>query len=322
MNESREQGLWDGRGEPGPRELVPGREGSGRDGRAPRGEGREAGVRGRQADGLAGVRGRGRWLQDGVVERLLNGEDVGDADPRAAELAALLAAVRNLSPGRPRDEAAALDAFRRAVGAGPATASGPASAVGGRRRRTVRGTRSARMLLGGAVAVFTVSGVAIAAQGGDLPHPFHSRSTSHEPSASASSPWAGSTSTITGPPSAPSSTSGSATPRTRTGVPHPPATVSPSPGTSGEEGTKGLCEAYAKAQREGKAPDKTSQARLAQAAGGVTGIDAYCAVLTATPTPGHPKKSVGPHLTTTPLPVTVPATPKSAAVTPSMAPHR
>ncbi|MEV6008601.1 hypothetical protein AB0M29_17520 [Streptomyces sp. NPDC051976] len=322
MNESREQGLWDGRGEPGPRELVPGREVSGEDVRAPRGEGREAGVRGRQADGPAGVHGRGRWLQAGVAERLLNGEDMGAAHPRAAELAVLLAAVRDLPPGRPRDEVAALDAFRRAVGAGPATASGPASAVGGRRRRTVRGTRSARMLLGGAVAVFTVSGVAIAAQGGDLPHPFHTRSASHEPSASASSPWAGSSSAVTGPPSAPSSASGSATPRTGAGVPLPPATVSPSPGAPGEEGTKGLCEAYAKAQRNGKKPDKTSQARLAEAAGGVTGIDAYCAALTATPAPGHPKKSVGPHLTTTPLPITVPATPKSAAVTPSLAPYK
>ncbi|HEY3481704.1 MAG TPA: hypothetical protein VGL02_22635, partial [Streptomyces sp.] len=156
MNESREQG--------------PRRDG-GQDAHTPAGRVRRNG-RGPAARGAYG-----RWPRPAVAEQLLNDEDVTDADPRTAEMAGLLAAARTPPPVRPGDEAVALDAFRRTAVAPAVTGrrvpATPAPAVRGDRRRTTRGPRTVRMLVGGALAVFALSGVAIAAQGGVLPRPFH-----------------------------------------------------------------------------------------------------------------------------------------------------
>lgn len=237
---------------------------------------------------------QGRWPRDDVAERLLNGEDVDDSDPRTAELAGLLAAARTLAPGRPQDESAALEAFRARYGAAPGAAAAAVPAHHGRRWRAAPTSRSARMLLGGVVAAFTLSGVAIAAQGGALPHPFRSGRTTHEPSAPASSTPPGGTGT---PSAADGRGAGSTPPPARPGAPHATGAVSPSAGAPGTQGTKGLCNAYLTAQRDGRTPGQGLQDRLARAAGGAAGIDAYCAALTASPVPGHGRKSASPHVT-------------------------
>lgn len=255
---------------------------------------------------------QGRWPRDDVAERLLNGEDVDDSDPRTAELAGLLAAARTLAPVRPQDESEALEAFRARYGAAPGVAAAAFPARRGRRWRAAPASRSARMLLGGVVAAFTLSGVAIAAQGGALPHPFRSGRTTHEPSAPASSASPGGTGT---PSAADGRGAGSAPPPARPGTPHATGAVSPSAVAPGTQGTKGLCNAYLKAQRDGRAPGQGVQDRLARAAGGAAGIDAYCAALTASPAPGNGKKSASPRAeppasarpsahATTPAPVT------------------
>jgi hypothetical protein len=308
MNESQEHGPRGdgGRDEP----AAAGHEQEHDDGHAapqdPRGDGGRdepaTAERGQEHDDGHAARGQGRWPRPGVAEQLLNGEDVTDADPRSAEMAGLLAAARVLPPGRPQDEAAALEAFRRA-------AAVPAPAVRGHRWRTRRGPRPVRLLIGGALAVSALGGVAIAAQDGGLTHPFHSSGGgTHSPSASAPAPSARGTGTAPGLPRTPGATPGHGTPPTLAG------TVPPTSGPPADTGMQGLCEAYAKAKGEGKAPDKAIQARLAEAAGSAAGIDAYCAARTAAPSPGHGhghvQKTPAPH-TGPPSPVSTP--PKAAA---------
>lgn len=273
---------------------------------------------------VRGPDGQVRWPQPDVAEQLLNGEDVTDADPRTAGMAGLLAAARALPPGRPQDEATALDAFRRAAGAdtrarSASPAAVPVPVVGGR-WRTKRVPRPVRMLVGGVLAVSAIGGVAVAAQGGGLPHPFHSSGgAADRPSVPASS--ARTTGTAPGLPRAPGTTPGSGTPTTHPGAaPHAPGTVSPAPGAPADTGTGGLCEAYAKAERDGTTPGATVRARLAEAAGSAAGIGAYCAALTDSPAPtsrhGHGQKSAEPHAGPSSTASVVPrtATPPDASV--------
>lgn len=290
MNESHEHGL--------PGEAA--RDGS--DGGRGLRDGSDGGRRLRDGRGVYGRRGQGRWPRPAVAEQLLNGEDVADTDPRTAEMAGLLAAARVLPPGRPQDEAAVLDAFRRAAAAGPAADRAPHAGpvpVVRRRWRAARGPRPVRLLVGGALAVSALGGVAIAAQGGALPHPFHSSDgTTHGPSAPASA--AGGTGSSPALPRTPGAASGSASPRALPGTaPRTPGSVSPAPGAPAGAGARGLCEAYAKAEREGTAPAGAVRARLAEAAGSASAIDAYCAALAdpAAPTSahGHGPRSAQPH---------------------------
>ncbi|UWE10495.1 serine/threonine-protein kinase [Actinacidiphila bryophytorum] len=230
----------------------------------------------------------GSWLRPAVAEQLLNGEDVADAEPRTAEVAGLLAAARALPPGRPQDEAAVLDAFRRTSAAGPGPRRTRVAVPVVRSRRAGRGRRPVRLLVGGALAVSALGGVAIAAQGGALPHPFRSSDGStHGPSAPA--PTGGGRGTAPGLPRTPGATTGSASPAAVPGGDSAtPGTVSPAPGVPTAAGARGLCEAYTKAEREGTTPEGSVSARLAEAAGSAAGVDAYCAALTgSSPAPGH-----------------------------------
>lgn len=227
---------------------------------------------------------RGRRLSARTAERLLDGLGAESDDPRAAELARLLAAAARPLPGRPEDERAALAAFRASVAERPA--SGPAPVPGpetvhahpshGADRHSVRRRRSVKVLVGGAVAAFALSGVAIAAQNGGLPNPFHT----HHPGPSAPlTPGSGSASpSATGP-------GGS-------GGPAGPGTAGPSsdgPGHSSASGKQSshtkdaggqrMCHTYEKAVRKGWTVDSSTQERLARAAGGADHVAAYCARL-------------------------------------------
>jgi hypothetical protein len=234
---------------------------------------------------------RGRWPDAGTAERLLDGEHADDTDPRTAGLVRLLAAARDLPPGRPQDEEAALAAFRSAAGAGAVQAA--RRPVG---RYDLRRPRSVRAFVGGAAAVLALGGAAIAAQGGGIPHPFHGPGgASHRPD----SPAPGPSEAGPGPNTAPRPTvtaAPAATPpaAARPGrAPH--ATVTPAT-------TKGLCEAYLKAERGGSAPEPAVRARLAQAAGGTDRIDTFCAASPPTPAePASPPASAEPA-TPTPRP--------------------
>ncbi|CAG7646115.1 serine/threonine-protein kinase [Actinacidiphila bryophytorum] len=295
MNESHEYGLQD---DDARDESVPGGRGPGHGGQDLPGE-------------------PGGWPRPAVAEQLLNGEDVADTDPRTAEVAGLLAAARALPPGRPQDEAAVLDAFRRAsaAGSGARRTAVAVPVVRGRRWRTARGPRPVRLLVGGALAVSALGGVAIAAQGGGLPHPFGSSDGStHGPSAPA--PTGGGTGTAPGLPRTPGATTGSASPSALPGTGSPtPGTVSPAPGVPTATGTRGLCEAYTKAEREGTTPEGSVIARLAEAAGSAAGVDAYCAALTgSSPAPGHGhgQRTAQPHPGAS---SNVPVVPKSATPT-------
>ncbi|WP_202235039.1 hypothetical protein [Actinacidiphila reveromycinica] len=315
---------------------------------------------------------RRRWPRPSLAERLLDGEDVADTDPRTAATAELLAAARAVPPGRPQDEAAALDAFRRAAGAGAGTGlaagvgPGPASTAGigpgsastagvrpeparpggvdaeparpaaagagpgrgaaagggsdrapggvpvpvvrGSRCRTARGPRLARALACGVVAVAALGGVALAAQNGALARPFGpSGGGGHHPSAPASPARA--TGTAPEVPDTLGPRPGSGPSTTRTGTVSPsPATGSPAPDAPSVAGARGLCTAYTEAERQGRSPAGAVRARLAEAAGGVAGIDAYCAALTGPPAPatghGHGVNSAGPHTTPSASPST------------------
>lgn len=274
-------------------------------------------------------RAMGRRPRRDVVERLLNGEDAADAadDPRTAGLAELLAAARVLPQGRPQDEADVLEAFRRATAAdgrdgeeASAAAAVPVPVPVPSRPRWRTKQRPVRLLVGGALAVFALSGVAIAAQTGALPQPFHSSGGGHPDRPGPASPSPAGTGTAPGSPGTPATGSATGPPGTPTGTdaPHTPGTAPSTARVPADTGTRGLCAAYAKAKREGAAPDSAASARLAQAAGSAAGIDAYCAALTATPAPapastaGGGAQSAEPH-TAPPTPHTPTAVPRSGA---------
>ncbi|NUS16994.1 MAG: hypothetical protein HOY69_37290, partial [Streptomyces sp.] len=144
--------------------------------------------------------------------------------------------------------------------------------------------RSVRALVCGAAAVFAIGGVAIAAQGGGLPHPFRSPGGStHRPATPTSHPPAGTAGTPSTAPSAtgtPGPAAQGTTPAHPVSPTHAPAAATPA--VSG----KGLCESYLKAESEGTPTEPAVRVRLAEAAGGASRIDAYCAALV--PKPGRP----------------------------------
>ena len=277
------------------------------------------GVGGDSQEDFPSVSGESDWqLAFALAERLLDGEEVPGADPRTARLAGFLAAARDVLPGRPQDEAAALDAFRRAQSARLASRA-KASVPGlGRRRGAARGPRSARVLAGSAVAVLTLGGVALAAQGG-LPHPFRfSDDVPHTPSPPASSVMPGDTGAAPGEPHPPGASPLPGTPgSTPAATTRAPGTAPADPGTPGRAGSEGLCETYAEAEHDGTDPGRDVRDRLAQEAGGVARIDAYCATVNATSTPDHGRPGPKPHPDPHPG-VTSP--PASAAASPSARP--
>ncbi len=209
------------------------------------------------------------WLDAAVAERLLSGQDIAEADSRAADLTRLLTVAAKPLPVDSAREHAALAAFRQARD----------SPVGrGLRRRTFR-SRPVKVLAGGIAAVFVLGGVAIAAQTGNLPLPFH-------PGAATSGPVP-STATVPGNHGAvaphPSGTPSSSAATGSSHTPVPPAQPSlpaavTSPAPAGQD-VKGLCEKYVQATDRGQSLESRSGARLEQAAGGKSEVDAYCARL-------------------------------------------
>ncbi|SHN37653.1 hypothetical protein [Actinacidiphila paucisporea] len=218
------------------------------------------------------------WPAPDLAERLLDGKEIAQesagSDPRIADLARLLTAADGTLAGRADDERAALQAFAREFTQAPAQARG---GVSGRSvRRSVRGSRGAKAMIGGAAALFALGGVAIAAQTGALPRPFHS----------------GTSAPVTG-----KATTAPATPSNRqsipkaTGATRRPAPFSPPPVTHPQHttgapevpGLKGLCESHLKAAQRGRSLDSPSLSRLEEAAGSAAGVDAYCSALTSQP---------------------------------------
>jgi hypothetical protein len=242
-----------------------------------------------------------RWPGEDAAERLLNGEDVEDADAATADLARLLAAAGEPMKGRPEDEQAALQAFRAFRQAEQRVRSDREGRLAGAARRWVRGPRSVKALVGGIAAVLVLSGVAIAAKTGALPPPFHSAPA--PPSSSSSSvggrsPGAAGltpdTSESDGTVSAPApagAAPGSVSPSANSSSPFPAETVS---GKPADPEMKGQCKAYVKAGHKGRTVDAATLARLSQAAGGTDKVDAYCAALLGTNSPADtPTVSAG-----------------------------
>ncbi len=246
------------------------------------------------------------------AERLLDGRGTGSGDPATADLARLLSAAAGPLPGRPEDEAAALAAFRAAVAdrsapegaaAGPAPVRPPAAAAARR--------RSLKVVIGGVVAAFALSGVALAAQTGALPHPF-----GHHPAPSTTRTGTGGSSTGASRPApgtsgAPASPSASDTPSGAS-----PGTSAPGPSASEKNhgsGTKGLCQAYENAAEMGKTLDSSAQERLARAAGGADQVASYCARLIGPTDSGeHTGGPTAPAESSGPTASAAPTTPASA----------
>ncbi|MFE2539349.1 hypothetical protein [Actinacidiphila glaucinigra] len=225
-----------------------------------------------------------------LAERLLDAYPTAAGDGRADALEHLLAVAAAPLPGDPERERAALAAFREAR----------AATSGGRGRRRVRGVRPARRTraaLGGLVAVFALGGVAVAAQSGSLPGPFHSgtagpRPVSPSPSSAPANPGGG---TRTASPRAPQGTTATPTaPPVTSGGPH--ASVPPLAAPT-DAGSKGLCQTYVKAAEHHKGVNAATLARLERAAGGAAAVPAYCARLIGapevTPPPVHPETPEG-----------------------------
>lgn len=209
------------------------------------------------------------WLTATLAERLLDGVAAEDADGEASRLAGLLAAASVPSPGDPEREREALAAYRRARDA----------------RATRRGLgRRARAAVGGLAAVFALGGVAVAAQSGTLPNPFHSATAEPRPATSGSAGPAASPGTpspdtasaatppapVPTPPTGP--TAQGSSPGAPPAVPHARATP---PGLAGAE-PQGLCRVYARAAGRGEAMDAAGRAALEKAAGGKEAVGSYC----------------------------------------------
>ncbi|MEU6854989.1 hypothetical protein ABZ901_34300, partial [Actinacidiphila alni] len=148
----------------------------------------------------------------------------------------------------------------------------------------VPGSRTAKVLIGGAAAVFALGGVAIAAQRGALPHPFGSGGGAPA-SATATAPRtpSGVPGTRDTSPPGPGTTTDAAHTAPPPSVLPPPTPPAHTTGPPAVPGLKGLCQSYANAAAHRHALDAPSQARLEKAAGGPEKVAAYCARLTGTP---------------------------------------
>jgi hypothetical protein len=135
-----------------------------------------------------------------------------------------------------------------------------------------------KALVGGFAAAFALGGVAIAAQTGNLPHPFRSGGGGGQQP----SPYV-STAPVTPPQGARGLPDHGAGP----GTVSPPAAPPPDTHASGYHRPGGpdhadgkaheLCASYTAALRHGKEPSAPVRAKLAEAAGGSARIAAYCA---------------------------------------------
>lgn len=210
------------------------------------------------------------WMDASLVERLLDGAPVEDADGRAARVARLLAIASAPSAADPARERVVLAAYRQAQDAGTT-----------RRRRSALGRR-ARVVAGGLAAVFALGGVAVAAQTGTIPNPFHSTTTRPRPvtsgpagsaapvpSVSPTSAAATPTASVSVPPVASTARKTSGAPPVSHGSPATP------PGLTEAE-PRGLCQAYVKAAGRGEAMDAAARAMLERTAGGKDAVGPYC----------------------------------------------
>ncbi|MFE0627025.1 hypothetical protein ACFW3D_08665 [Streptomyces sp. NPDC058864] len=212
-----------------------------------------------------------------LAERLLDADPTAAGDGRTDALARLLAVAAAPLPGDPERERAALAAFREAR----------VAASGGHGRGRARGVRSARRTraaLGGLVAVFALGGVAVAAQSGSLPGPFHSGTAGSRPvspAPSSSAPAGSGGGTRSASPRGPQGTTATpAAPAVTSRGPH--ASVPPFAAPT-DAGLKGLCQTYVKAAEHHKSVNASTLARLERAAAGAAAVPAYCARLTGAP---------------------------------------
>ncbi|MDX3094530.1 hypothetical protein PV417_08140 [Streptomyces sp. ME19-03-3] len=210
------------------------------------------------------------WMDAALAERLLDGADVQDSDARATGVARLLAAATAALPTDPARERTVLAGYRQAQEAGTAR----------QRRSALR--RRARWVAGGLVAVFALGGVAVAAQSGTLPNPFHAPRTGPRPVSSGSE---GSAAPLApkrpAPPAATATAPTSPPPSARvTGKSSGAPSAAPGPRTAPpgftEAERKGLCQAYAKAAERGDAMDAAQQVVLERVAGGRKFVAPYC----------------------------------------------
>lgn len=262
------------------------------------------------------------WLHPDLAERLLDGREITQhaqdseggtgSDPRITGLARLLAVADGTPAGRDDDERAALRAFAEEFAPAPAPDPMRSGAPGRGLRRAFRGSRTAKVVIGGAAAAFALGGVAIAAQVGALPHPFGAGSATSAPGSPAG------TSTMS-PGSAgapgPQGTPGPAATTTGAGRQTPTASGHTT-SAAGVPGLKGLCESYVKSVVQARKLDSSSQERLEQAAGGAGKVDAYCARLTGT-SAGHGKSPTNKPSAAKPRATGAPASPSSAAGAPT-----
>jgi hypothetical protein len=232
--------------------------------------------------------GQSGWLDARTAERLLDaGLDASHDDPRAADLARLLASAveeADVLPAGTDGEQLALQAFRDAR----RRARTPAGS-GCRRARWRHASRPTKVLVGGIAAVSVLSGVAIAATTGTLPDPFRTGggTPAESRSATAASPSAGASGTAgpQQPAPDPSATAPAASPPAST----PPA--APGASTLAPPSLKGLCTSYLRASQHGAHLEATAQRRLVAAAGSAAKVASYCAQLTGEHPPGHGKPS-------------------------------
>ncbi|MEU1617561.1 hypothetical protein ABZ479_09690 [Streptomyces sp. NPDC005722] len=218
-------------------------------------------------------------LDAALAERLLDGDPAAAGDGRADALARLLTAAAAPLPGDPERERAALTAFREAR----AVTSG---GHGRGRARGVRSGRRTRAAVGGLVAVFALGGVAVAAQSGSLPGPFHSGTAGPRPvspAPSPSNPTGSGGGTRTASPRGPQGGGAGATPTTPDAASHGPHASVPPLAAPTDAGLKGLCQAYVKAAEHHKSVNASTLARLERAAGSAAAVPAHCARLTGAP---------------------------------------
>ncbi|MFD8074268.1 hypothetical protein ACFV3E_16670 [Streptomyces sp. NPDC059718] len=211
------------------------------------------------------------------AERLLDADRSAAGDDPADALARLLTAAAAPLPGDPERERAVLAAFREARSA---TSDGH----GRRRARRARSARRTRAALGGLAAAFALGGVAVAAQTGSLPGPFHPGTAGPRPVSPAPS----------SAPAGPGGGTRTASPRGTTAAPTAPLTTPPVPSRGPhasvpplaaptDAGLKGLCQTYVKAAEHHKSVNAPTLARLERAAGDAAAVPAYCARLTGAP---------------------------------------
>jgi hypothetical protein len=254
-----------------------------------------------ETEGRPGPEELSGWLDAGTAERLLDGAPGGPQDdPRVAELARLLARAAEEAgslTGGAEHERRVLQAFRDARREGRTPAGQER-----RRARWRRVSRPTKALVGGLAAAAVLGGVAIAAQTGALPHPFHSGSgapgrghSSAPPAPSSGTPGPAGTGRPTASPDA-AATTAPAAPSA-----HPSA---PGASTPAEQSLKGLCLSYVWASRHGERLDSAAQHRLEAAAGGSAEVAPYCARLTGGRTPDRGRATPPSADPTTPAPQT------------------